>query len=206
MHITRQHSSLKLPIPRKGTKYIARAFSHKNDGLPVLIAVRDMLHLAKTAREVKAMVQQKVLKINGNPIKDYHETIRLFNIFEADKPYQLTLLRTGRFSLIPAKDKESRWCKIINKRLMSPGIFQLNFHDGTNLITKENFPVGDTIVLDLKGKIKKHIAFEKGKKIFVYKGKYQGLEGEVSTLEGNSLVLAWDDKKTSLDKRQAMVL
>ena len=53
MYRTRQATPIKIPLPRKGTKYVVRASSHSNDSIPVSIAVRDMLNLAKNAKEVK---------------------------------------------------------------------------------------------------------------------------------------------------------
>ena len=95
MHKKRQTLTTKVPIQRKGTKYVARASSHINDSVPVIIALRDMLKLAQTIKEVKYMIHTKLLKINGRPVKDYRESIRLFNIFEADKKYVLKLLPTN---------------------------------------------------------------------------------------------------------------
>ena len=82
MHLTRQQVTTKLPIPRKGTKYIARASSHLSDSVSVLLAVRDMLKLAKNAKEVRRMVQDKLLKINGTLVMHAHESIKLFNHLE----------------------------------------------------------------------------------------------------------------------------
>ncbi|MEO0238267.1 MAG: hypothetical protein ABIN35_08560, partial [candidate division WOR-3 bacterium] len=66
-----------------GTKYVVRAIDNPNNSVPVLVAVRDILKLARSAREVQKMINSKILKINGRPVKDWHETIKLFNIFES---------------------------------------------------------------------------------------------------------------------------
>src|SRR3989338_9599674 len=98
MHQTRQQTISKIPIARKGTKYIARAASHNKVSIPVVIAVRDMLHLARTMREVKEMIHQKLLNLNGHAVKDVHESIKLYNTLKADKTYRLILSSTGKFS------------------------------------------------------------------------------------------------------------
>ena len=64
MHLKRQEAITKLPIPRKGTKYVARALSHLDNSVPVVIAVRDMLRLARTTSEVKKMIHEKIFKLN----------------------------------------------------------------------------------------------------------------------------------------------
>ena len=59
MHQSRQFADWKLPIERKGNKYVVRASSHVRDSVPVLMAIRDMLKIARDAREVKEMIKAK---------------------------------------------------------------------------------------------------------------------------------------------------
>ncbi len=206
MHVKRQSAMKKLPIPRKGTKYIARALSNVSNSLPVVIAVRDMLHLAHTASEVKKMIIQKMLKINGRVIKDQRESVSLFNILEAGKSYKLSLLPTGKFTLEEAKDKSIRLCKVINKKLVKKNSIQLNFHDGSNLISKENIQVGDSVYLDSAGKIKKHVALEKGKEAMIISGKYIGQKGKINSKNARNLGISLDNEKlVSLDQSQVIV-
>lgn len=201
MHQTRKSSSTKLPIERKGTKYIARASSHILDSVPVVIAVRDMLKLAKTAKEVKKMINQKILKINGHVVKDYRESILIFNIFQAGKSYELSVLPTKKFVLNETKNKDQRLCKVINKRLVKSKVIQLNLHDGTNVLTKEKIKVGDSVYLDLNNKIKKHIPIEKGKDVFVFSGTYSGFEGKIQEIKDNKVIVKINGDSANLDKK-----
>lgn len=206
MHLKRQEAPTKLPIPRKGTKFVARALSNIKNSVPVVIAIRDILLLARTTAEVKKMIHQKLLKLNGRPVKDYRESITLFDILEADKPYVLTLIETGKFSLEEVKDPTMRLCKVTNKTLIKNNKVQLNLHDGSNLISEDKISIGDSVYLDMSGKIKKHILLEKGKKVLVIKGKYLGLKGAIESLEGNKVTISLPDNKlTSIDKRQVIV-
>ncbi|MBM3233160.1 hypothetical protein FJZ18_03280 [Candidatus Pacearchaeota archaeon] len=190
MHLTRQNVTTKLPIPRKGTKYIARASSHLSESVSVLLAVRDMLKLARTAKEVKKMVQDKALKVNGKAVMDIHESIKLFNFFEADRLYKLSLLPTKKFTLeeVKSKDlsKELRLAKVTDKRLVKKGKVQLNLHDGSNILTSDKINVNDSIYIDFEGKIKKHIKLEKGKEALVISGKHTGKTGTIESIDGVS--------------------
>ena len=206
MHLKRQKASTKLPIPRKGTKFIARALSHIDNSVPVVIAVRDMLKLAKNTEEVKKMIQNKLLKINGRFVKDYRHSIKLFNIFEAGKSYFLTILPTRKFAFEETKDKNLRLCKMINKKILKDGIIQLNLHDGSNVISKDKIPVGDSVYLDFEGKIKKHVSLEKGKKIMIITGKYLGLRGNIESLKENKLIISLDDKNKSAELKSWQVV
>ncbi len=206
MYQTRQKSSTKLPIPRKGTKYVAKALSHPANSVPVVIAVRDMLKLAKTAKEVKHMIKAKMLKINGLPVKSYLDSIRLFNVFEADKHYSLTMLPTERFAFVPSSKKNERLCKVINKTLVSGNKIQLNLHDGSNILTKDKIAVGDSIYLDFEGKIKSHIPLEKGKKVFIMFGKYVGFQGVIKSIKNNLVNVEFDSAEAALNKSQVVAI
>jgi len=195
MHQARQSVTTKIPIERKGTKYIVRSSSHLDNSVPLLIAVRDILGLAKTAREVKHMIQTRLLKINGRLVEDFKESIKLFNILEADKTYVLSLLPTKKFVFEETKDSDTRLVKVINKRLVSKGLFQLNLHDGSNILTKDKINVGDSLILDFSSKIKKHIQIDKGKEVFVFSGKYAGHKGKVESISDSSITIKFKDKE-----------
>ncbi len=189
MHLKRNEASTKLPITRKGTTYVVRAVSNVNNSVPVLIALRDILKLAKTSREVKAMMHSGLLKLNGRKIKSQNESIQLFNILEAGKHYQLSLLPTKKFTFEEIKNPSSRLVKVTGKKLLSGNKIQLNLHDGSNTISKEKISINDTLHLDFSGKITSHIQFEKAKDVFILSGKYAGLKGTLhSVINGNAKI------------------
>ena len=206
MHQTRQEASTKLPIQRKGTKYVARARGDLQNSVPVVIAIRDILKLAQTAKEVHQMIKQKLLKVNGRIVIDPRESINLFNILEAGKSYTLTLLPTKRFTFKETPIKEGRLCKVVNKRLVSNGKIQFNLHDGSNIITKEKIKIGDSIYLDLSGKILKHIPLEKGKKVLIYKGKYMGLYGKINSIERKNIHLTFDKNGSTANLQEGSII
>lgn len=209
MHQTRAEVTKKILIARKGTKYVARALSHLQNSVPAVIAVRDMLKLARTAKEVRYMLNKKLLKINGREIKDYRASIKLFNIFEAGKTYILTLTSHGKFVLEETKAKE-RPCKVLNKKVLNGSKIQLNLHDGTNVLIsdKDKIQTNDTVYLDFANKIKKHVSFEKGKDCIVIAGKFLGAKGKIETTEGNKVKVKLKEKniETNLEKKGVIVL
>ncbi|MBS3098970.1 hypothetical protein J4462_02050 [Candidatus Pacearchaeota archaeon] len=206
MHQTRSQVNKKIPIQRKGTKYVVRPLSHLDNSVPVAVAVRDMLKLAKTLKEVKYMIQNKLLKINGREVKDYRESIKLMNIFEADKIYFLSLTPNGKFQFKETKEK-TRYCKVLNKTLLKGKNVQLNLHDGSNIITKDKINTHDTLVLDEKNKLSKHIPMEKGKICFIISGKYLGKHGKIELVNDKVEVkLEGRDDKIKLEKRSVLAL
>jgi small subunit ribosomal protein S4e len=184
MHQTRKESSIRLPIKRKGTKYLVRPKTHVKNSVPVAIAVREMLGLAQTSKEVKKMIHEKMIKINGKLVEDLHESIKLFNVLEAGKEYRLSILPTGKFVLEPYSLKEGRLCKVTGRSLVSGKKIQIHLHDGTNVIGKESINVNDSVYLDADTKVKKHVALEKGSEVFIIKGRHEGHKGKVNGIEG----------------------
>jgi small subunit ribosomal protein S4e len=206
MHQTRQEVTRKIPITRKGTKYVARASSHLDNSVPLVIAIRDILKLARTAKEVKAMIKSKLLKINGRPVRDSNESIRIFNILEADKKYVLSFLETGRYAFKETKDNE-RLCKVTSRTLVSGNKIQLNLHDGTNVLGSKGVAVEDSIYLDSSGKIKSHVVFEKGKPAVIISGKYIGHIGKIESMnkETRKVNIKFKDKEAELPMNSVVV-
>lgn len=205
MHLKRQQATTKLPIPRKGKKFIARALSHTNNSVPLVIAIRNMLKLAQNSAEVKRMIFNKMLKINGRVVKDYRESLQLFNVLEAGKHYVLTLLPTGKFFFEESKDKNQRLCKVVGKTLVKNNQIQFSLHDGTNIISKDKIKIGDSLHLDFENKIKKHIALEKGKEVLIIKGKYLGLKGKIHSIKDKTAEIQINNHNTHLNINQIIV-
>lgn len=206
MHSTRSEVIRGIPLPRKGTKYVATALRFSRHNVPVVIAVREMLNLAATMKEVKQMVHSKMLKINGKIVTDLHQPIPVFGVFHADKNYRLTLQETGRFTFEETSDS-FRAVKITGKRLVTGGMEQYSLHDGTCILSKDKISVGDTLILDFENKMKKHVAMEKGKKAFVISGSNIGLRGTISKIEGHEVTVKIEDAKEEvvLDRAYLMV-
>lgn len=205
MHLTRAETARRIPIKRKGSPYIARPLSHLHSSVNVLVAVRDMLGLARTAHEVKEMIKEKKLKINGRVVRDFHEPIILLSLFEADKRYILSVLTTGRFVLKETK-QTTRFAKIVGKRLLRTGVVQFNSHDGTNFISKEKVNVGDSAEIDLHSKPISFVKLDKGTKVFVARGRAQGHEGTVSRVEGKKVSVKLHDRTVELSSAEVIAL
>lgn len=205
MHQTRSEVIKALPLARKGTKYVARAARNSSNSVPLVIAIRDMLKLANTSKEVKGMIHNKKLKINGKIAKTLTDPITLFSRIEADKNYLLTILPTGRFSFVETKDQE-RKLKITGKRLVRGKKLQYSLHDGTTVMSEKEFAVGDTLIINDENKITKHISFDKGKEIFAFKGSYIGRQGKVQNISGDKVTVKFDKEEAVIERSQVIAI
>ncbi len=206
MHQTRLNASLKLPIKRKGSKYLARAISDNDNSVPVIIALRDMLGLAKTSAEVKSMIHRKLIKLNGRLVFESNSSIKLFNILEADKSYLLSLSSNGKFKFEESKDNKMRLCKITGKNLIGKGKIQFNLHDGSNVISKDKLAIGDSVYIDMSGKIVKHKSFDKGAHAFIISGKYSGTNGKIDSIKEGKVLISFEGGKAELEKSAIAII
>ena len=187
-HLKRQGIGKFWSIPKKGTKYLAVAQHNKENSIPLVVVMRDILKLIKNKKELKRLINEKQIAINYKEVRETNFPVGLFdiiNLINIKKNYKIKLSKQNKFVFeeISDKDAETKTCKIIGKRILSKEKTQLNLHDGRNIISKEKANIGDSVVLNLKdNKIIKIIALEKGQKGFVIKGKHAGSFGKIENI------------------------
>mgnify|MGYP001581406078 FL=1 len=212
MHITRHNTSKIWPIPRKGTKYLVVPSRGKNTSIPLLVAMREMLGIVKTRKELKKILNEKKIKVNGSPIREDKTSLALFDVISIsclNKNYKVTFSEKGKFALEEIKDAETanKICKIIGKKMLNGKKIQINFNDGRNLISKEAVKIGDSAVINFKEKkIEKILPVKEKSKIIVIKGKHLGEIGEIAKVDGNKLIIKDKTKEFETVNKEVIVL
>ena len=185
-------------ISRRDNKFITRMYpcGHEEKySLPLNVLIRDFLGFAKTSKEVKNILNNKIVQVNSKRMKDIKKAIGLFDIIsfhDIKKHYIIVLDSKG--NLVPKEfpEKESSLLlqKITSKKLLKKGRLQLGFFGGrTMIVDKEDFKTGDSVIIDLvKKKIAETIPFEKGKTIFLLDGKHIGKSGKVEDFDEKLLL------------------
>ncbi|CAD7767913.1 30S ribosomal protein S4e [Candidatus Methanoperedenaceae archaeon GB37] len=176
------------PIPRKTSVWVVkpRPGPHSKDrSLPLGLIIRDVLRLATTLREVKKILHDGSILVDGRVRRDYKFPVGLFDLIaipKMDKYYRMLLDRRGRLELRRLEGKDTRkLCKIVNKTILSGGRVQLNLHDGTNLLGTNEYNTGDSLILSLPDKeISKHLRFAEGKTAMIIGGKHSGEIGRIA--------------------------
>lgn len=191
-HLNRLNAPKTWPIKKKkGIRFIARPLpgAHSlKQGITLSIVVRDILNYAKTAKELKTILNSGKILVNKEVRKTPRFSLGLMDIIEipeTKESYVLLLNKKNKFYLQKNKNSNEKICKIKGKTLLKKGKVQLNLLDGINLIVdKDVFKVGDSVVLDLQNhKIKKHLKLEKGATIFLVSGKHLGSVGVVEDIQ-----------------------
>ena len=205
MHLKRKAIPKTWPVPRKGTKYIVRGMEK---GIPILIAVRDMLKLAQDRKEVKKILNSKIAYINSRLINDEKAALKLFDVLKLkDKTYRLTI-KNRRYSLeeISARDAGAKIAKIISQKMQKGNKVQVNLDDGINYVSKGKCKIGDSVIIDFKEGIKKCIPLREKSKVFVKKGKHIGKAGIIEKLTGSLAEIKTDSEKINVNLESLIAL
>lgn len=211
-HLSRESASKKWPIERKGTTYVVRPKFGLNEGVPVLILLREMLNLAQNRREAKRIIHQKQIIMNEKIVKDEKNNMLLFDtlsIVPLKKNYRLELSENGKFFLNEIKESEAskKIAKVINKKILKGKKTQLNLEDGRNFLSEVKCSMNDSVLINLKeGKIEKCIPLKEKAKVIVFAGKHLGKSGEVISLnaEEKNAKVKFGDKEINILIKQLM--
>lgn len=210
-HLKREAVPKNWPVTRKGTTFVVK---NNSKGIPVLVALRDILKVAKNRSEVKKAIHKKDLIISGKPVMDEKKSMELFDVLTivpAKKNYRLVLSPKGKYNMeeISDKDAKSKVAKIIGKKSMKGKLTQINLSDGRNYLSDLNCSVGDSVVVDTeKKKISKVLPIKDKSNVLVIGGKHAGTQGKISKIVADQKMAEIDspEKKFRALIKQLMIL
>jgi len=213
-HLKRQVVPKEWPIERKGSVYVVRPRAGINNGLPLLVALREIMGIVQNRKEAKQVVHMRQILLNEKPVTDEKSKILLFDtlsILPLKKFYRLELAENGKFEFKEIKENEAnrKVAKIINKKMLKGKKTQLNLLDGRNFLSEMKCNINDSIAINLKeGKIDKCLALKDGAKIVIFEGKHAGEKGEIINLdlEEKTAKVNVDDKEENILIKQLMVV
>ena len=214
MHLKRQKVPKNWPIERKGTAYIVRPNSNISNGIPILIALRDILKLAQNRKEVKKAIHEKNILLNGFPVRDEKNSILLFDtltIVPSNESYILSLSEKGKFQIekINVGEETHKIAKIIDKKVLKGKKTQLNLSDGRNFLSDIKCNVNDSVLIDLtKKKIEKCLPLKEKGDVLVFAGKHAGKKANINKIDQvrKMAELSFEDKKINVLIKQLMII
>ena len=214
MHLKRQEVPKNWPIFRKGTKYVVRPKYDAQRGVPVLIALRDMLKVAQNRKEAKRIIHLRQVLMNNKQVSDEKNSVTLFDtitLIPMKKHYRLEILNGGKFSFTEIKENEAnhKIVKLVNKKTLKGKKTQLNCEDGRNFISDIKCEVNDSVLVNFKDKkIEKCIPLKEDANVFVFLGKHSGKSGLVKKIYKEKRVAEIDveGKTISVLIKQFMVI
>ncbi len=203
-------------IKRKGITFITRplpgAHSFK-EGVSLSTLLKHTLHLANTTDEVKKILQNNTIKVDGKRVKEKKYLVGVMDtveVAETKQCYRILLNRNGEIIALPidAAEAKIKPCRIISKTLLKQGRMQLNLSDGRNiLLEKGSYKVGDSLLLEVpEQKIKDHFKFEKGAYLYFISGKYAGMGSILKDIKGGNIICSIKDALVETRKQFAFVI
>ncbi len=181
------------PVERKTNVFTVKASGgpHGDDGVPLLILLRDVLGYVDSKKEARFALSEDSILVNGDPINDESRPIGMFDIVAfpgREEYYRVFPDEGGRLALtaIDADAAGSRLGKIVGKQQVAGGRTQLTLHDGTNVPVEEEgtYSGDDSIVVDNETKeIVAHFPYEEGALVTAIRGNHAGKIGTVETID-----------------------
>jgi len=200
-HMKRLSAPRYWPIHRKEERWTVRAKPGphpKDDGLPTLLILREILGAVRTRKEAKLILSEGQFKVDGKVRRDQGFLVGLMDVVEIPsmkRAYRVLPVPKKGLGLHPIGDEEKgfKLCKIVDKATVDGGDIQLNLHDGRNLLVRVDDPreaeedvysTSDVLKLDLPdSKILEHIKFEEGAVAMVARGVNAGRVGKIVSVE-----------------------
>jgi len=164
---------------------------HKlRDCMPLIVFLRNRLKYALNGREVKAIVMQRLIKVDGKVRTDPNYPAGFMDVISIEKTgenFRLIYDTKGRFTVhrITAEEAEYKLGKVKRVQLGKGGIPFLVTHDARTIRYPDpSINVNDTVKIDLNtGKIAEYIKFDTGAIAMITGGRNMGRVGVVTHRE-----------------------
>lgn len=200
-HLKRIASPRTWVINRKESVYITRpkpGAHNMENGLPLGIILRDILKLASSMTEVKKILNNNEISVDGKRRTDHRNIVGLFDVLSIPaqkKSYRILLNKKQQLIVNVIDDKEANLkpCKVVGKTMIAKGKVQFNLHDGKNIISDVKAKVGDTLLLELpKLAVKEVLPLEKGCAVYLIDGKHCGDLGSFKEIKDEEAIYVKD--------------
>jgi small subunit ribosomal protein S4e len=183
------------PNPGKPFEYV----------IPINNFLKELVFVAETRKEVKALLRYKHVLVNGKIVRDEKFPVGLFDVVEiqeSEKCYRLSLTDHGKMRAIeiPASEKSFIPRRIEDKTQIPGGKIQYNLFGGANIISSEKASVDDVLC---DGKVLK---LEKGATVMLISGNHRGQIGKVIESKEHEIIVDVEEAQVKTLKKYAYVL
>ena len=199
-HLKRKPAPAFWPIHRKEAVWTVKPNAGRHaieHSLPLALVLREMLGLARTLSEVKAILSRGNVMVDGNVEREELFPTGLMDVISiagVEKWFRVLPSVKGLI-LHPVTEDETglKLCRVEDKTVLKKGNVQLNLHDGRNMIIKVKeaskpeegvFNALDTLKVGLPDqKILGHFKLVEGAPALIAGGKNIGKHGKIIAVE-----------------------
>ena len=191
-HLSKISSPKTWQVLRKSTKWITKPTPgprKKTESLPLVVLLRDILNIVNNKRELKYLINNELVLVNGINYRDTSFPIGLFDVISfprIKKNYRVILTNKGRINATEISEKEANLLllQIIGKRKIRKGKLQINLSNGWNILNSKKGNVSDSIVFDTKSKkIVNIFSYKSGAQVYFIRGKRAGTSATFKELK-----------------------
>jgi small subunit ribosomal protein S4e len=195
-HMKRLNAPRTLRLHRKEKKWTIRPLPGPHpifQSISLGVLIRDYLHLCDTRREARQILSLGSILVDGNIRKDLKFPVGLMDVIaipSEKKYFRLVFDKRGNLTIVPISSSDAEWKlrRIENKSTLKGNKTQLNLHDGTNLLIKDeaSHHIGDVLRMKLKDhSVSDVYPRKKGTISFIIGGSHTG---EMATLDAISMI------------------
>ncbi|RME77652.1 30S ribosomal protein S4e [Candidatus Woesearchaeota archaeon] len=199
-------------VARKQSKFITRPNPGAHpfeQSMALSTFLREVLKVAKTAREVRFILHNSQVLVDGKRRRDEKFNIGLMDTIsfpESKQQFRVTLDAKGRLSAVEIDEKEAnkKISQVKSIKTVKGKKTQLGLADGRCIfIDKNDYARGDVVLIELPSqKILKHFKCEKKKPILLVGGKHAGKKAVIDHLEDDMIVFETENKEKFETKKE----
>lgn len=194
MHEKRLTAPRTWKISRKELEWttpISPGTHSKEQAVPLVVLIRDVLKIVRDKREVKTLLNQGKIKVDLKTRKNLGFPVGVLDSISINDNTFRVIIKKGKIWAIPTNDGDKKIVKIEKKKKLGDG-FQYRFHDGNNITSQEEYGRRNSLLLKLpEQEVEKEISLEKGSQVLVYKG---GHKGKIAKIKNIRKMKLEDDK------------
>jgi len=162
--------------------------------IPLAVAMRDLIGIADNIREVKSILNEGKVFVDGKVVKDHRFPVGFMDVISfpnINRYYRVLYDEKGR--LIPkeieAKESAFKLCKIADKAIIEKGKTQLNLHDGKNILYSKKCSTGDVLKMELPSlKVLGILPLMEGSIAYVTGGKHAGEVAVIKSIMSGTMM------------------
>ncbi len=188
----------------------------KKRSIPLLALLRDVLKVARTSKEAKAILCSKQVTVDGRVRAEKGYPLGLMDVVAiGEKQYRIVPYRLGLKPVeIDKGESGLKLLRVTGKTALAKGKVQITLHDSRNLLSDggKEYSIGDSVVFDLKAnKPVEVMKLAKGQSVLIFDGTHRGEMARVVSVQSNmaspdTVVLEGSGKRKSFETLTDYVL
>ncbi len=177
-------------VHRKEYAYAAKADAGRHTlekSLPLSLAVRK-LGIAASLKEAQRIIKRGSVSVMGKPRRESSFPVGISDTIEVKGTprYMLSVSPQGRAAFSEVAKDAPTYYKIVGRYKTKKGIVMARLHDGSNMLIKDSFKTGDSVIM-VQGGMKGIASLKEGSKCVVIDGVHAGASGTIKELKPGSM-------------------